>query len=84
MFDDEVWEECILSNHDLESFPVTNAFGKVFNAYRYIGQNGEKILIAYPPMGAPASVSEVELIIASGIKKIVAFGTCKILELLNN
>lgn len=76
IFDDEIWEGYVLPNKNLEVLPVTNAFGRIFNAYRYIEINGEKILLVYPPAGASASVCEMELLIASGINKIVAFGTC--------
>lgn len=76
IFDDEIWEELILPNQELETFPVTNAFGRVFDTYRYIKINGEKILLVYPTMGSAGCVCDTELLIASGIKQIVAFGTC--------
>ena len=76
IFDDEIWEDLILTNQSLETFPVTNAFGRQFNTYRYIDVNGEKILLVYPTMGAAGAVCDMELLIASGINKIVAFGTC--------
>jgi len=76
ILDDEIWEDYVLTNKNFETFPVTNAFGKVFNTYRYIEKGDEKILLAYPAMGASGCICEVELLIASGIEKIVAFGTC--------
>lgn len=76
IFDDEIWEDYILPNKDLETFPVTNAFGRTFDTYRYINIDGEDILLVYPTMGAAGCVCDTELLIASGIKKIVAFGTC--------
>ena len=76
VFDDEIWEDYILPNQSLETFPVTNAFGRTFDTYRYIEKDGEKILLVYPTMGAAGSVCDTELLIASGIQKIVAFGTC--------
>lgn len=76
IFDDEIWEELILPNQELETFPVTSAFGRVFDTYRYIKINGEKILLVYPTMGSAGCVCDTELLIASGIKQIVAFGTC--------
>lgn len=76
VFDDEIWEDYVLPNKDLETFPVTNAFGRTFDTYRYIDVDGEKILLVYPTMGAAGSVCDMELLIASGIKKFVAFGTC--------
>ena len=76
IFDDEIWEDLILTNQNLETFPVTNAFGRQFDTYRYIDVNGEKILLVYPTMGAAGAVCDMELLIASGINKIVAFGTC--------
>ena len=76
IFDDEIWEDLVLPNKDLETFPVTNAFGRTFDTYRYIEVDGEKILLVYPTMGAAGCVCDTELLIASGINKIVAFGTC--------
>ena len=76
VFDDEIWEDYILPNRSLETFPVTNAFGRTFDTYRYIEKDGEKILLVYPTMGAAGAVCDTELLIASGIQKIVAFGTC--------
>lgn len=76
IFDDEIWEDYVLQNKNLETFPVTNAFGRTFDTYRYIDVGGEKILLVYPSMGAAGCVCDTELLIASGIEKIVAFGTC--------
>ncbi len=76
IFDDEIWEDFILPNQDLETFPVTNASGRTFDTYRYIEVDGEKILLVYPTMGAAGAVCDMELLIASGIKSFVAFGTC--------
>lgn len=112
IFDDEIWETCILGNASLESPSRTaekpqsaqnipfenssqtttsslsvqnipfetslgkNSSGKFFDNFRYLDQNGEKILLVYPPTGASATVCDTELLIASGIEKIVAFGTC--------
>lgn len=76
IFDDEIWEDYVLPNKELETFPVTNAFGRTFDTYRYIEIDGEKILLVYPTTGSAGCICDVELLIASGIKKIVAFGTC--------
>ena len=38
--------------------------------------DGEKNLLVYPTTGSAGSVCDMELLIASGIKKFVAFGTC--------
>lgn len=76
IFDDEIWEDLVLPNQDLETFPVTNAFGRTFDTYRYIEVDGEKILLVYPTMGAAGAVCDMELLIASGIKSFVAFGAC--------
>lgn len=76
VFDDEIWEDYVLPNKDLETFPVTNAFGRTFDTYRYIEVDGEKILLVYPTTGSAGSVCDMELLIASGIEKFVAFGTC--------
>ena len=76
IFDDEIWEDYVLPQQNLQAFPVKNAFGRVFDTYRYIEYNGEKILLVYPTTGSAGAVCDVELLIASGIEKIVAFGTC--------
>lgn len=76
IFDDEIWEDYVLPNQDLTTFPVTNAYGRTFDTYRYIEINKEKILLVYPTMGSAGSVCDMELLIASGIQKFVAFGTC--------
>ena len=76
VFDDEIWEDYVLPNQNLETFPVTNAFGRTFDTYRNIEIEGERILLVYPTTGSAGCVCDVELLIASGIKKIVAFGTC--------
>jgi uridine phosphorylase len=76
VFDDEIWEDYVLPNKDLETFSVTNAFGRTFDTYRYIEVDGEKILLVYPTTGSAGSVCDMELLIASGIEKFVAFGTC--------
>ena len=76
IFDDEIWEDYVLTQQNLVAFPVKNAFGRIFDTYRYIEANNEKILLVYPTTGSAGSVCDVELLIASGIKKIVAFGTC--------
>lgn len=76
VFDDEIWEDYVVPNKNLETFPVTNAYGRTFDTYRYIEENGEKILLVYPTTGSAGCVCDTELLIASGIKKIVAFGTC--------
>lgn len=76
VFDDEIWEDYVLPNKNLETFPVKNAFGRVFDTYRYIDIDGEKILLVYPTTGSAGCVCDTELLIASGIEKIVAFGTC--------
>lgn len=76
IFDDEIWEDHILNNKNFKIFPVKNAFDRTFNTYRYLKTNNEYILLVSPTMGAAGSVCEVELLIASGIKKFVALGTC--------
>ncbi|MBO4812977.1 nucleoside phosphorylase [Candidatus Saccharibacteria bacterium] len=76
IFDDEIWEDFVLPNEKLETISVTNAYGRTFDTYRYIEVDGEKILLVYPTMGAAGSVCDTELLIASGIKTFVAFGTC--------
>lgn len=76
VFDDEIWEDYILPNKNLESFPVKNTSGRIFDTYRYLEINNEKILLVYPTTGSAGSVCDVELLIASGIKDFIAFGTC--------
>jgi uridine phosphorylase len=76
VFDDEIWGDYILPNKDLKTFPVTNAFGRTFDTYRHIEVDKENILLVYPTTGSAGSVCDMELLIASGIEKFVAFGTC--------
>jgi purine-nucleoside phosphorylase len=76
VFDDEIWEDYILPNKEIETFPVTNAYGRTFDTYRYLKHNGENILLVSPTTGAAGCVCDTEILIGSGIKKIVAFGTC--------
>lgn len=76
IFDDEIWEDYVLTNKNLATFSVKNTYGRIFNTYRYLDMNEEKILLVYPTTGAAGSVCDMELLIASGIKKFIAFGTC--------
>lgn len=76
IFDDEVWEDYIVPNKELKTLPVKNLKGKVFNTFRIYQYNNQDILLIYPETGGAASAADLELLIASGIKKIVAFGTC--------
>ena len=76
VFDDDIWEDYVLPNKNLDAMDVKNNRGRIFSTYRLITRDNKKILLAYPSAGGSASVMEVELLIASGIKKIVAFGTC--------
>jgi len=75
IFDDEVWGNYVI-NKNLKALPVRNKDGKVFNTFRVYNYNREDILLVYPSTGASASSMELELLIASGIEKIVVFGTC--------
>lgn len=76
IFDDEIWDDYVLTNKNLATFSVKNTYGRIFDTYRYLDMNGEKILLVYPTTGSAGSVCDIELLIASGIKKFVAFGTC--------
>ena len=76
IFDDEIWEDYVLANPDLGTQEVRNASGRVFDNFRYVEAGGEKILLVNPTTGAAGAVCDMELLIASGISKIVAFGTC--------
>ena len=76
IFDDEIWNDYVLTNKNLATFSAKNTHGKTFDTYRYLNMDGEKILLVYPTTGSAGSVCDVELLIASGIKKFVAFGTC--------
>ncbi len=80
VFDDEIWEDFIVKDKKIVIFPVKNTRGRVFDAFRMYKYNGEDILLVYPDTGASASAIEMELLIASGVNKIVAFGTCGALD----
>ena len=75
VFDDEIWEDFIPNNTEFKAVPVKNIHGREFDDFRMIQSGDENILLIYPSTGAPAAVCEMELLIASGIRKIVAFGT---------
>ncbi|MEI6054085.1 MAG: nucleoside phosphorylase [Candidatus Saccharibacteria bacterium] len=76
VFDDDVWEDYILPNKNLETMEVKNNRGRVFDTYRIINKNNKLTLLVSPSTGGSGSVMEAELLIASGIEKMVAFGTC--------
>ena len=76
IFDDEVWEDYVEKNKELESFPVKNNSGRIFSTFRIYKYDDEDILLVYPNIGGAASTIDLELLIASGINKITAFGTC--------
>jgi uridine phosphorylase len=76
IFDDEVWENHIQKNKDLKTLPVKNNKGKVFGTFRMCKYDNENVLLTYPETGGSASAMYLELLIASGVEKIVAFGTC--------
>lgn len=80
IFDDEVWEDYVEKNKALETFPAKNNSGRVFSTFRIYGHKGESILLVCPNVGGAASTVDLELLIASGINKIVAFGTCGALD----
>lgn len=76
IFDDEIWEDYIEKQVNIETFPVKNSRGRLFNNFFMYKHNQENILLISPTTGAAGSAVDMELLIASGINKIVAFGTC--------
>ena len=76
VFDDEVWEDYIEKNVGLDVLPVRNVKGRIFSNLYLYKKNDENILLISPGAGGSASSIDLELLIASGINKIVAFGTC--------
>lgn len=70
VFDDTTWEE-LLKEDALNV--VRSKTGRIYENFREYSQD---ILLVYPNSGAPAAVIDFELLIASGIKCFVAFGTC--------
>jgi purine-nucleoside phosphorylase len=79
IFDDEVWENYVSEQGNIEVFPAKNASGRVFNNFLMYQHEQENILLVSPASGAGGasmSAADMELLIASGINKIVAFGTC--------
>jgi uridine phosphorylase len=75
IFDDEIWEDYVINNKVLKTLPVKNNQGRIFNTSRLYRHDGEDIILMSPSTGGAASAAELELLIASGIKKVVAFGT---------
>lgn len=45
-----------------------------------IEQNGEKICLCQAPMGAPAAVENLEILLARGVKKVISAGSCGVLQ----
>ena len=76
IFDDEVWEDYVLRDVRISSFSVKNSRGRVFDTYRSVVFDGEDVLLISPNVGGAASAVDLELLIASGVEKVVAFGTC--------
>lgn len=74
IFDDGVWDDII--NNKIPTNPVQSKTGRIYDNFREYYQDDKSILLAYPNTGASAAVIDFELLIASGIKKFVAFGTC--------
>jgi len=75
IFDDEVWDEYVTKSPDIEKIPVKNNQGKVFNTLLLYKYGPENIVLMYPSTGGSAAAIDLELLIASGIEKFVAFGT---------
>lgn len=70
IFDDETWKTML---KDGSSQKAQSKTGRIYdNFLKY----NEDTLLVYPNTGAPAAVIDFELLIASGIKRFVAFGTC--------
>jgi uridine phosphorylase len=80
IFDDEIWEDYILKDPSLKTQPVKNVQGRVFDTFRIYNHQGEDIVMMSPSTGASGSAIELELLIASGISRIVAFGTAGALK----
>ncbi len=83
IFDDEIWEDYIKKLNSIEVFPAKNSSGRVFNNFLIYKFNDENILLVSPAGGAGGaamSAADMELIIASGVNKIVSFGTCGALD----
>jgi purine-nucleoside phosphorylase len=79
IFDDEVWEDYVCKQGLVEVVPVKNFNGRVFNNFLMYKYREEDVLLISPAGGAGGSAmsaADMELLIASGINKIVAFGTC--------
>ncbi len=79
IFDDEVWEVYIKKQDNIEVSPIKNDKKGVFDNFFIYKYGQENILLVSPADGVGGSAMsavEMELLIASGINKIVAFGTC--------
>ena len=76
IFDDEVWEDYVAKDSGSIAIPLKNTQGRIFNTFRSRTYKQENVLLVCPSMDSAASSTELELLIASGIDKIVAFGTC--------
>ncbi len=78
IFDDGIWHDFILKQ--ATTVPVKNARGRTLNNYRQLKYQDENILLVYPATGGAGAAIDLELVIASGIKNIVSFGTCGVLD----
>lgn len=76
VFDDEIWEDYILKHPDVQPVPVKNVFGRALDDFRMLKTGQDNILLAYPGTGASAAAMLLEMLIASGVQKIVSFGIC--------
>jgi purine-nucleoside phosphorylase len=84
IFDDEVWEDYVKKQDNIKVFSVKNTKGKMFNDFFMYKFGQENILLVSPASGAGGSAMsavDMELLIASGINKIVAFGTCGAMDI---
>ena len=76
IFDDEVWEDYIQDQNNIEVLAVKNSRGRLLDGYSMYKYDEENILLISPSTGGAGSATDMELLIASGIDKIVSFGTC--------
>jgi len=79
IFDDEIWEDYVKKQDNIEVFSAKNSKGRVFNDFLMYKYGLENILLVSPASeagGSAMSAVDMELLIASGINKMVSFGTC--------
>jgi uridine phosphorylase len=83
IFDDEIWNNWVKKQLNTKISPVKTITNKIIDSFFTYRHEREDVLLISPAGGiggAAMSVVDMELLIRSGINKIVAFGTCGVMD----